>query len=92
MDLVFKRYASPFLFLDTLISNGEFSKGITDIWDAASEDKVWELYLHRPVNKSWDDFRKEAFDETQEITVDELETTVNNSKFMLQGFDPTEGK
>jgi hypothetical protein len=88
MDLLFSRYASPFVFLDTLISNGLFTQGIDEIWGCVSEDKAWEFYLHKVFNQSFDDFKKAEIDEPQEMTPDDFEATVNNSKSMLQGFDP----
>lgn len=88
MDLIFKRYSSPFVFLDTLISCGKFSQGISEFWDFSNEDREWEFYLHRVYDKSFDDFKAEMFAEPQEMTVNDFETTVNKSKSMLQGFAP----
>lgn len=90
MDLIFKRYSSPFTFLDALILGGKFSQGISKIWDYSNEDKVWDFYLHKVYGKSFDEFKNETFAEPQEMTVDDFETTVNKSKSMLQGFNPNE--
>lgn len=90
MDLMFKRYSSPFAFLDALILSGKFSQGISEIWDYSNEDKVWDFYLHKVYGKSFDEFKNETFAEPREITVTDFETTVNKSKSMLQGFNPNE--
>lgn len=88
MDLLFKRYASPFSFIDVLIFSGRFSEGVSEIYNLLNEDKEWEFFLHKVFDKSFDDFKNEIFAQPQEMTVDDFETTVNKSKSMLQGFAP----
>lgn len=88
MDLMFKRYSSPFLFLDVLISSGRFSQGVSEIWDYSNDDKMWEFYLHKVYEKSFDEFKNETFAQPQEMTANDFETTVKKSKSMLQGFIP----
>lgn len=88
MDLIFKRYSSPFVFLDALISGDRFSQGISEIWDFADEDKEWEFYLHRFIDKSFDAFKASLCKKPSEMKADDFETTINNSKSILQGFNP----
>lgn len=88
MDLLFNRYASPFSFIDVLISSGRFSEGVSEIYSFSNEDKEWDFFLHKVFDKSFDDFRKETLSQPQKMTSEDFETTVNNSKSMLQGFVP----
>lgn len=90
MDLIFNRYSSPFLFIDTLILNGKFSQGISELWDFHDDDKRWDFYLHKVYGKSYEDFVNET-QAVPKMTEDDFETTVNNSKSMLQGFSPSGG-
>lgn len=88
MDLLFSRYASPFIFMDVLISSGRFSEGVSQIYDLSNEDKEWEFFIHKVFNKSFDEFKNETLSQAQEMTSENFEATVKNSKSMLQGFVP----
>lgn len=90
MDLLFKRYASPFTFTDVLISSERFSEGVSEIYNLSNEDKEWEFYLHRFIDESFEDFKSSYPVQSQKMTSEDFETTVNNSKFILQGFKPNE--
>ncbi len=90
MDLLFKRYASPFPFINTLIFGGRFSEGVSKIYGFSNEDKEWEFFLHKVFDKSFEDFKAETLAQPQEMTVDDFETTINKSKSMLQSFNPNE--
>lgn len=59
MDLVFKRYSSPFLLIDTLIANNQFCDFILDLLDTINEEKVYELWMHKVFDKEYEDFRKQ---------------------------------
>jgi len=88
MDLLFKRYASPFSFIDSLIFNGRFSEGVSEIYGFLNEDKEWEFFLHKVFDKSFEEFKETVLAQPQKMTSDDFEATVNNSKSMLRGFNP----
>lgn len=88
MDLLFNRYASPFSFIDVLISCGRFSEGISEIYGFLNEEKEWDFFLHKVFDKSFDDFKSTTLSKPQEMTSEDFETTVTNSKSILQGFNP----
>ncbi|MEG1822904.1 MAG: hypothetical protein RR219_08500 [Clostridiales bacterium] len=46
MDLLFSRYANPFLFLDNLIICGELSKGLHEISEIIRDEQLFQMYLH----------------------------------------------
>lgn len=97
MDLLFKRYASPFLLLDELIKTGRFSEFISEFVtilneeaEKEAEETLWEYYLHRILNKSFADFKREMQRPRQfEESVD-FGTTLQASYDILQDFEPEE--
>ena len=95
MDLLYKRYASPFNYLDALLEMGEFGRGVFNIWDTANDDKAWELYLsYNPHNtKSFEDWKKELKDHTpQKMSKAQVDATVEKSQKILKNFKPSPEK
>ena len=97
MDLLFKRYASPFLYLDALLESGNFARGVLNVWNAAQEDKLWEFYLsNNPMNKkSFEDWKKETQRQVQAQTPlsrAQIDATVKKSQEILQNFKPPQNK
>lgn len=97
MDLLFKRYASPFLFIDGMIQTGrftEFVENLIDISNKEKEDKsLWEYYLSVRMQfyeGTFNDFRKgvETDKKNAALSVDDIETTIQNSMNILQNFNP----
>lgn len=89
MDLLFKRYASPFLLLDEVILNNRFCDFVIEIMTSENERKTWEFYLHKVFDKSYEDF-KSSLGSIQDKKTQEtdLETTILNSKNTLNNFKP----
>jgi len=96
MDLLFKRYASPFPFLDGMLNTGRFFDFICEFWkihiEETDDKKTWEFYLHRVENKSFNDFVEglKIDKENQEMTPETMEATVKNSLEILGSFNPEE--
>lgn len=96
MDLLFKRYASPFLLLDSLISARRFSGFVDEFitWiNKDNEDKVrWDIYLHKVFNQSYQEFIESMEENSQEYdnTPINLETALNNAENILNRFKPPE--
>ena len=64
MDLLFSRYASPFLFVDTLIQSNSLHKGLLDIIKLKDEEMTWQIYcslISNPMSKvkSYKDFKNQ---------------------------------
>ena len=87
MDLVFHRYASPFLLLDQVVNNDELSEFVNMIWDVTEEEREWEYFLAKVFDKSFEDF-KQSVKPQPHISKKELETTVNESWNMMNTFIP----
>lgn len=95
MDLLFKRYASPFSLLDIMIQSNKLDEFVITIIDEENEQKLWELYLHHGwLNKSFEDFKKEVLipktNASSKTTGKEIEATINHSKEILNSFKPYE--
>ena len=92
MDLLFKRYASPFLLIDQLILTNSLDKFIDDLFKFMGEEKQeqtkWEFFLHKIYDKSWKEFCNEIEVSNVGNDVDIVET-LNNSKNILNNFTPT---
>ena len=85
MDLLFSKYASPFSFLDELISNGDFLEWVLSFIDFDNERTVWELWLHKEFEKSFGEFKDSILKKPEEIN---LETTIKDSQNILNNFVP----
>ena len=92
MDLLFKRYASPFLLIDQLILTNSLDKFIDDLFKFMGEEKQeqtkWEFFLHKIYDKSWKEFCNEIEVSNVENNADIGETLIK-SKNILTNFTPT---
>ena len=91
MDLLFKRYASPFILLDNLIATTSLRDFIDDFYKFINKEKQeesnWQFFLHRVFDKSWKDFCEEI-DSTNKAEKIDLAATLVKSKNMLNNFTP----
>ena len=91
MDLLFVRYASPFVLLDGLILTNSLNNFVDDFFDFINEERKekseWEFFLHKVYDQSWSDFVKEIEQSENQKPVD-LGATIVKSKNMLNNFTP----
>ena len=87
MDLLFKRYASPFVLLDSLILTNSLNNFIDDFIDFVKEDNEWEFFLHKIYDKSWSEFRSGIKQSDNQEPID-LGATLVKSKNILNNFTP----
>lgn len=91
MDLLFKRYASPFVLLDNLILISSASSFIDDLINHINKEKEeqiqWEFFLHKVFDKSWKEFNDEVNQPINDEPID-LGATVVKSRDMLKNFTP----
>lgn len=101
MDLLFKRYASPFPFLEGMIHSGSFCAFVLDFVETFNreiEDQNhemhhkfrWEFWLHKVWDKSFQDYMEEVENnrKNQEMSEQALETTIKHSMDILNNFNP----
>ena len=89
MDLLFKRYASPFLLLDGFIVTNSLNNFIDDFLDFVKEDDEWEFFLHKVYDKNWNEFNDIIKQSNNKEPID-LGATLMKSKNILNNFTPTE--
>lgn len=87
MDLLFHRYASPFLLLDQIIPAGDLSEFVSTFWEIEEEEKEWQYFLAKVFDKSFSDF-KESMKPQQGMSKQEIETTISESMSMIKSFIP----
>ena len=88
MDLLFVRYASPFVLLDNLIITNSLNNFISDFIGFVREDNEWEFFLHKVYDKSWSEFSNDMKQSENQKPID-LGATLVKSKNMLSNFTPT---
>lgn len=94
MDLLAKRYASPFLVLDEFIRLHQLHEFIVEtlktIADERIQNKRWEYYLHRVHGMTFEEYvrRCEEPEEKQGMSHEEIGNVINDSKKLLIGFVP----
>ena len=94
MDLLFKRYASPFVFLNGMIQAKRFSEFVDEFVKTIHEEKEektkWEYFLHRVFDKSFNEFKEEikVNQDNQNMSDSQIEATVLHSNNILKNFNP----
>ena len=87
MDRIFKRYSDPFSLIDEVIRNHDFVSWIAEFVDAENEEQVWDVWIHRILDKSFEEFKKDVLRPKSTIP---LETTIQDSMSILNNFSPKE--
>ena len=87
MDLLFVRYASPFILLDNLIITNSLNSFVDDFFDFVNEERNWEFFLHKVYDKSWSEFSDDIEQLENQKPID-LGATLMKSKNMLNNFTP----
>lgn len=91
MDLLFKRYASPFLLIDNLITTKRFLEFVLEFVNIANDADIYDVWLHRVYDKNYPEFKEEVLRNSEIINVEnqDIETTINESMNTLNNFKPT---
>ena len=90
MDLLFKRYASPFSLLDGYIQTSRMCEFIHAFGKQSVEDDKWEYFLHKVWDKSYTAFcaTLQTSQDLREMSKDDIETTYRESMNILGNFNP----
>lgn len=90
MDLLFKRYADPFSLLNGYIQTSRMCDFIDAFIEQKTEDDRWEFFIHRVWDKSYAEFCEtlQTSQEMQEMSDDDIETTIQKSMNILGNFNP----
>lgn len=102
MDLIFKRYSNPFLFLDNLIETNDLEDAVDTIINQDQNDKNWQLYLSlNPWNeKNFLEWEKDVYksSKSNEISITKKEAKecfkneYKKSQDILNNFKPPQSE
>lgn len=90
--MLFKRYASPMVLVDSMIKAHRFNEFVNEFIDITNEEledhTLWELWLHKVFDQGYKDFYDQAKTKRTEKLPSKfaLEATVKESAEMLNGF------
>lgn len=92
--MIFKRYSDPFSFMDSMLDYGSFSNSISRLYELNNDDILWEFFLHKVSDKTYEEFRNSNTNNHLSLnkvimTRTEFDTTVAMSKSILDSIDPT---
>ena len=90
MDLLCKRYASPFSFLEIAVSQGRLSACVDFLQEKDEESMEWEYYLHKVHDSkvSFEDFKRRIQNISKAPKKIDFEATMEQSQDILNGFNP----
>lgn len=57
MDLIFKRYSSPFFIINEMIAQGQFNDYIDKLYDIYNEEKIYDIWLHKIYGQTYEAYR-----------------------------------
>ena len=99
MDLLFKRYASPYSFIDGYLQTGRFDEFVVSLVETINKEneeaKFWEFYLHKVSSDvSFGEFVEEIENDkqNQNMTDEEKAKTIKMAMNILNNFDPERGE
>lgn len=70
----------------------EFVMQLVEMHNDEMEDKsLWEVWLHKIFDKSFNDFRREVTEKPAAPTQEDVKSIVQESKNILNGFVPEKG-
>ena len=86
MDFLCKRYGgSPFFILDRYLEQHRLSEFIYEIWSIHNEEEIYEIWLHKVDDKSYQDFR-DSLIPPKPVNKEEVAKTIEDSTNILKGF------
>lgn len=94
MDLLARRYASPFFVLDEMIRQNRLSEFVFEVnqihYEEEQDKMLWDVWLHKVFDKGFGEWKRSIQTKVEATTTSEseLEATVTNSKELLNGFNP----
>lgn len=95
MDLLFSKYASPYIFLSEVLELNRLREFVYSVAEMENDKKMWDIYIALVSNpyaevKSFEEFKKAHSVRTVDEYIN-LEEVVKNSFDVLQNFNPKTG-
>lgn len=91
MDLLFKRYASPFLIVDEMLSVGMLQGFIVNLFKKENEELQWEYWLHKVYDMDFETYKSKCAEHNKSyaMSTKQVDATINKSRGILKKFKPT---
>ena len=89
MDLLFKRYASPFLLLDEMAKTEQLTEFIRTVINKENEDLQWEVWLHKVWDMGFEEYKRKVYENNKQnfaMTTTEVNKQIEKSRAILKGF------
>lgn len=87
MDLLFSRYASPFLLLDGYIQTNRFLEFVLKLIEINNDEKIYDVWIHKVYDQSYEDFKESINSKNEGMDEGKIETTLNESRNILNDFN-----
>lgn len=92
MDLLFSKYASPFVLLDEMLLSNRLSDFVYKVVEKENDRKLWQMYLSilsNPYSEvgSFNEFKEKHGGQGVDEKIN-LGETINSSFEMLNNFNP----
>lgn len=91
--MLYQRYGNPMQLLQQMFQVGSLNQFIDDlgqiIWQEKADKQRWDYWLHRVYGQDFDEYVRacEAQSKEPETTdMDNIETIMNNSNYILENF------
>lgn len=92
LDLLYSRYANPMELVGGMIRTKRLLEFVQTLIQTHNEDirekTLWEFYLHRVFDESYQDFKNSLPEEAYIPSEAELAETISRSADMLRDFAP----
>lgn len=91
MDLLFERYASPFLLLDEVIKQERLMDFIYELDLIKDDEKTFNVWLHKIDDQGYREFKESCKPKpTNNVSKEaDLEAVIKNSNDILNSFIPS---
>ena len=91
MDMLYQRYANPLQLIDKMLTMGRFREFVDEFINIRNEETeektLWEFWLHKVIDKTYNEFVDSLKGEENAPTDDELASIVTGSMGLLHGFN-----
>lgn len=90
MDLLFKRYASPYVIMDEMLAVGKLTDFIIHLFRQEQEEMQWEFWLHKVHDMDYEEYKAMVAEKNTSYAMSDkqVDTTKNKSRSILKKFKP----
>lgn len=92
MDTLYRRYACPFDFLNSVFRLGKLEESLLNVIKQEDEEKLWQLYLHSIKEKPYNEWKEEVMPQKKAMSNAEITTQVKKANYLLTSFSMEGGK